>query len=238
MSIKELSNNLSKKQKVGLIAGAVVLVAVVIASIVMAVFSNGPVARIQNIDEYLVGATNEEKYALERALYVFLENAGVTEIGELIVEIRVSTFVETEADGYHMVDFIIDIDKIKMSYTVSYVYPSEGYTNENPVFDCPAVRDTIYPGADCIGMNNTGREMLLLSENPISGVLPISVDTYSVSSRQSIKYDIFGVVDEDEFVVRIIDYSGYSYERALAAIRDKGFLPEDYKIEYIDYSDE
>ena len=236
----QLINNLSKRQKIGFVAVILGIMALSVALIMMSVNRNGAMARIRNLDEYMVSATSEEKNILQRRLYEFLKDSFDVKISELDIYIRDNTFVETQANEAYLTDFIIDIDELKISYAVSYVFPISAATAVNPVFDCPALSEMKYPETKCVGMYNSSDSVKVEAENPIAAVLPISVDEYDTKYRQSVKYDIFGYYDEEtkQFSVRIIDYGGYSYERALKKIREKGFNPEDYTIEYISYGGE
>ena len=234
-------SNLSKREKIGFFALILIMTVLFIVSLVMVFSGNEPIAKIRNLDEYMVNASSEEKKVLQRKLYTFLDGIfSDIDISELGIYIRDNTFIETQANEVYLTDFIIDIDELEISYAVSYVFPTEAATSENPVFDCPALKDMKYPETECIGMYNSSTTVRLEAENPIYAVLPISVDRYDVGRRQSVKYDIFGIIDEEKnkFLVRIIDYGGYSYENALQSIRDKGFDPDDYEIEYISYGGE
>ena len=233
----ELLKNLTKRQKIGFTVGGLVVLMLIIVLVVVITNGNEPIAKIRNLDEYMVNASGEEKRVLQRGLYRFLDDLFTVDIEKLDIYIRDDTFIETEADGVYLTDFIIDIDELKSSYTVSYVFPNEAATALNPVFDCPTLTEMKYPETECVGMYNSSAAMKLEAENPIAKVLPIKVDSYDVGYRLSIKYEIFGIVYEEnnKFLVRIIDYGGYNYERALEMIRSKGFDPNDYTIEYISY---
>lgn len=233
-------NNLSKRQKIGLAIVAFGVVALGVALIAISTIGREPMAKIRNLEKYMVNASSEEKNILQRRLYEFLEDSFDANIGEVDIYIRDDTFAETQADGAYSTDFIIDIDDLKISYAVSYVFPVAAATAVNPVFDCPALLEVKYPETKCVGMYNSSDSVKVEAENPIATVLPISVDEYDPNYKQSVKYDIFGYYDEEtkQFSVRIIDYGGYGYEHALKTIREKGFNPEDYTIEYISYGGE
>lgn len=235
--MQQLFENLSKKQKIGFMTVIFVVFVIIIISIIAIINKAEPIAKIRNLNEYMTTATVEEEYFLQRQLYLFLQNSHDTKINDLDIYIREGSFVETEANGANITDFIIDIDKLKISYTVSYVFPIDKTTSENPIFNCPAVEDVKYTDTKCVGMYNSSDELNAEAKNPISAVLPISVDKYDFGKRQAIRYDIFGNYDEEngKFSVRIIDYGGSSYEDALATIREKGFNPNDYDIEYVSY---
>lgn len=236
----QLFTNLSRKQKIGfaIIIGLIPLIIVV--SITMMIMRVQPIVKIRNIDEYFANVTEEEKTYLQESLYKFLNRTFGTENRHLEAVIRNGTFIETRAEDWLFTNFIIDIDELKMSYDTSFEIPYINSTSQNPVFDCPALSEMKYPETECVGMYNSSVETRLEAENPIYAILPISVDEFDVNAMESIKYDIYGITDNEDgvFLVRIIDYSGGSYEAALNTIREKGFNPEDYTIEYISYYEE
>ena len=81
-----------------------------------------------------------------------------------------------------------------------------------------------------------GREGEIASEaglsfsekNPVTNGLPIQKTIYSIG------YKLGPEQDEDTIILTIHTSEGY-FEAALNEIRDKGFDPSDFKIEFIDY---
>ena len=238
--MEQIWNNLSKKQKIGLLAGGIILILLIVLATVAIINRDEPIARIKNLDNYLVGATASDKDHLQKELYTFLTRQYTnTEINKLDIYIRDDTYVAEQADEASFADFIIDIDELKISYLVSFVFPNEMATSENPIFDCPPIEDMKYPETECVGMFNSSAELKIQANNPISAILPISVDKYDFGSRETIKYEILGYYDEEsgDFIVRIIDYSGGNYDLALQEIRNRGYNPEDYTIDYVNYAE-
>ena len=194
----------------------------------------GPIAKIRNIDDYMTNATVDDKRLLQQRLYDFLDSSFNVDVSKLDIYIRDNSFIETESEGTFMADFIIDIDELKISYQVSYVFPNDKATSENPIFDCPSLDNVKYPETECVGMYNSTQLLEAEQSNPVYSVLPIIVDEFDAESGVTTRYDIRGFFDYDdnEFSINITDYSCGNYENALQSIRDRGFNPEDYKINY------
>ena len=71
--------------------------------------------------------------------------------------------------------------------------------------------------------------------------LPIKIDYFAGGYGKQTRYDIEGDLNtyengENTFKIIITDYSGGNYEAALTRIRDLGYNPDDYTIEYTDLS--
>lgn len=73
----------------------------------------------------------------------------------------------------------------------------------------------------------------LKTNYPLIEYLPIKVDRFLNYSKH-IRYDINYRIEDDKAIIIIYDYTGENYENALSNIRNRGFEPDDYEIEYID----
>lgn len=67
---------------------------------------------------------------------------------------------------------------------------------------------------------------------PLLEVLPIEVEYYEKNYSQYVKYKIYGEISQSKVVIRIVDYTGDNYEKALENIRARGYRPEDYQVIY------
>ena len=78
------------------------------------------------------------------------------------------------------------------------------------------------------------------NNNPILRELPIKIEYYSNDYSTYTRYEIESDIDEGytSFIIKISDYTGGNYENALSKIRNAGFDPEDYTIEYHDYTED
>ena len=72
---------------------------------------------------------------------------------------------------------------------------------------------------------------------PLVEYLPIEVDRF-LNYSEHIHYKITYRVENGEAVIIVSDYTGGNFKRALSNIENRGFVPDDYKIEYADLSSE
>ncbi|MDO4760223.1 MAG: hypothetical protein Q4A33_02935 [Candidatus Saccharibacteria bacterium] len=72
--------------------------------------------------------------------------------------------------------------------------------------------------------------------NPILNALPIKVGYYSKNYSSYVNYEISAKINSDytAFEININDYTGGNRENALGKIREAGFNPDDYTINYHD----
>ena len=78
------------------------------------------------------------------------------------------------------------------------------------------------------------------NSNPILSQLPIAVEYYSNNYTSHVKYEITSEVNSSytAFTIEISDYTGGNYNNALDKIREAGFNPDDYIVNYHDYSED
>ncbi|MBR6532312.1 hypothetical protein IKT64_00870 [Candidatus Saccharibacteria bacterium] len=82
------------------------------------------------------------------------------------------------------------------------------------------------------------RTNALYDKNPILNKLPITVEYYSKNYTSHTKYEITAKINDDysAFTIEISDYTGGNQDNALDKIREAGFNPDNYTINYHDYS--
>ena len=235
--MEQETNVTSKRIKI-IIAGVVIFVLAVVAiSVSFIIINNYVPVVIRNLDDYMGSISNKDKRLLQNSFGTFVKEKFDTETLPTDIFIRDDTYTEKEADEFKVGDFIVDIDSLKISYQVSFAYPSDKYTSVNPVIDCPDLDKTKYPETSCVGMYNSTDLLKEKQLNPVYSVLPINVNDFDASTGETTRYDIYGFFDYDngdKFSINIIDYSCNNREKALQAIRDKGFNPDDYTINYQD----
>lgn len=223
--------------RIKMIAALVVTFVVIVISVSVAfmIMDNHVTVVIRNLDDYMSSISNKDKKVLHGGFGDFIKE----KVGSVPsdIYIRDGSYFSIKTDDFDTASFIVDIDSLKASYKVSFAYPSEEYTSINPVIDCPSLSDMKYPETECVGMYSTTDLMKEEQANPIQSILPIMVDEFDDNSGVATRYDIFGFFDsenENKFNVSIVDYSCNNRENALQMIRNKGFNPDDYTIDYKD----
>lgn len=236
-NIRQFLANLSETQRRVLTFSSIAIVVIIIFSVIFMILTAPKIVKIQNLDQYMSSANGNEKWTLQRNLYVFLAQHFGEDVDPEDIYIRDGTYKESFEDGHNVADFIIDIDSLKISYEVSFAFPLNELTSQNPVIDCPKLSEMKYRNTDCVGMYNSTQSLKSEQKNPIYKVLPIIVDTVNEETKLPVRYEVRGFFDMDNnynFVVNIMDYTGGNYENALQDIREAGFNPEDYTVNYID----
>ena len=75
----------------------------------------------------------------------------------------------------------------------------------------------------------------LKEKYPLIEQLPIEVDRF-LNYSEHIHYKITYRLQNKKAIIVVTDYTGGNFEKALSNIENRGFDPDDYKIEYVDSS--
>ena len=239
---------------IGSIAGVVLLSLLIM--LLQRIFYHNPYGneiRIDNFTTYYDHVPTERREVIFYSLYNAAarntsDPATIPDSGALI---RADTVVsETNPDTeVNFGSFIVDIAALEQSYRVQFQW-SEDLDNPNLAGDsvlitCPSQEYMIYPNFSCtdslIEQDQTVEH--LNTEYPLMAHLPINIDYFINGNGRQIRYDIEGNLNTyadgtSSFKVIITDYTGGNYDAALERIRALGFNPDDYEIEYRDYSQE
>ena len=239
---------------IGFIAGVVLLSLLIM--LLQRIFYHNPYGneiRIDNFTTYYDHVPTERREVIFYSLYNAAarntsDPATIPDSGALI---RADTVVsETNPDTeVNFGSFIVDIAALEQSYRVQFQW-SEDLDNPNLAGDsvlitCPSQEYMIYPNFSCtdslIEQDQTVEH--LNAEYPLMAHLPINIDYFINGNGRQIRYDIEGNLNTyadgtSSFKVIITDYTGGNHDAALERIRALGFNPDDYEIEYRDYSQE
>ena len=155
--------NLSKKQKIGLLFSVQIIVAIIIASVLHMSLQPKEHVIIQNNGSWVNSNIPSKNMDIFRKTLWDLISEQNNAIHESVINdvvIREGSYSETEHENGKSAEFIIDIDSIKQTYTVSIGWPKSGDDNtttyNDVVIDCPPQNQMKYPETICYGMyNNT-----------------------------------------------------------------------------------
>lgn len=231
------------------IMGFVVVAVVLIGISIYKYLQPNPYAdqtRIENFSEYFPEAPKELQDRAFSVLYNMIEmNIGddekVPKGGALI---RSGSFVDESSDDIREAGImVVDIEEIKQSYSLSVRwFNSEVQTQEGPTryyasIECLEPDKIIYSSFNCKSLSANDS---LEEKFPIISSLPIMVEYYSDDYSLYTKYFIsYALLDGDTKVeLKITDYTGGNYENALLKVKELGYEPSDYEIEYNDVSNE
>lgn len=214
----------------------------------------GPEIVIDNFDEYYSIAPQEQQdyafYYLYEAVHENLPEDQIPKSGAIIRKDTAELDHNAEKNYYYG-SFIVDIPKIEESYRIQISW-SIGKNNNSTSADFPALvtclkpDEVIYPNFACRDRFTADDEASdkFLKEYPLATKLPIDIEYYTDGHGAYVHYTITSSAQNnsdnnaDGYAVLITDYTGGNYEPALERIRNLGFNPDDYEIEYKDLSGE
>lgn len=233
--------------------GGIVLLSLLIMLLQRIFYRNpfGEEIRIDNFSSYFSDTPTEQQEMIFHGLYNAVarntaDPAAIPKSGALI---RADT-VTSESNPETQVNygtFIVDLAALEQSYRVQFEWsPEAGNPNLSGyavLVTCPAAEFVIYPDFVCTDELTEENERIeeINTEYPIMKDLPIKIDYFAGGYGKQTRYDIEGDLNtyengENTFKIIITDYSGGNYEAALTRIRDLGYNPDDYTIEYTDLS--
>lgn len=189
------------------------------------------IVRLVGLPKSIPGEQREE---LERQLRLLMADFDAPENEIITGVVREDTYLE-DVDEITNASFIIDIDAYQQTYLVSVSWSNEVVVPDGVLISCPDTDLMKYPGANCIAMYNDSQDVKNIEDNPLYNDLPIIVDEFDFNSRESVHYEVRGYFNtNNKLVVVINDYTGGNYENGLNKVRELGYNPEDYAIEYLD----
>lgn len=236
------------------IAIFIVIAGIFLAFSLQKIFRSNPYGlqiKIDNFDKYFPDAPQSNKDLAFSNLYNAVSSSGIDKSnipksGAIIRNDSVN-YDYNSAERYYNDTAIIDIPTIQQSYKLTLIWSSdknnEAIVSEFPSqITCLKSSEMIYPDFDCDTFLQTEEKQVedFDKKYPLLAKLPIRVEYYVNGYGAYIKYNIFakieGSANDQSFSVLIEDYTGGNYDAALDRIRNLGFKPEDYKIEYKDLS--
>ncbi len=225
-----------KKNRKVLFSSVVIFILIIIVSIVAIWYRDYlHKTEIVEIENYPAAFSDQTKENLEVQLRRLInENLDVPDKAFVSAVIRDGSYTLDEGE-VTTANFLVDIDEYKQTYLVSMSWSDTVEVYNNVLISCPEKSLMKYPEANCIAMYDDSQDVENISDDPIYDVLLIIVDDFDFEKRLSIHYEIRGYFNENnELVIVINNYSGGSYEAGLNKIRETGFNPDDYIIEYVD----
>ena len=159
MMFKNLLNNLSKNQKIGIAAILQIVIIAILVSVLQFFLSPRQYASIEdNKTEEEASIPNNAKDFVADNIWTLVSSnlPGVDSNNIDDIVIREGTYQETEnEDGSVSVNFIVDIDSLKQTYTISTGWSKDKSVVYEVVVDCPPQSKMKYPETICHGSYNS-----------------------------------------------------------------------------------
>lgn len=238
----------TKNLKPALIAGSFLFLLLIVIGILgaLGVFDRNPYGaeiKIENYNHYLKKSPKDTRYAVFTSLYNTV-SLNTTNPPQTNAVIREGSFTSTTTQDpseipYEYTTFLIDIEELQQTYSaqVSWSNNPDANLGGYPILiTCPSEDQLIYPAFDCKDSLSEDPVSVLYAKYPILNSLPLDIsyynDNYSVFTHYNINYKTN--TDYTDLHLIITEYTAHSKELALAKIRELGYNPDDYKIEYVD----
>lgn len=232
-----------------IIAGFGILFVVLLIITLSIIFRRNPYGneiKIDNFATYYADAPEDTRDIIFNNLYTIVKDNSPenTELPKSGAKIRDG---EAQNDFYedldlHYGNFIVDLESVQQSYRVQFEW-SEKSKNKNlsgysVLLTCVDADLAIYKDFVCHDSlsGNEDPSNTLAKDFPLMLELPITIDYYIGGYGRQVYYEITNQINGEEYTVVITDYTGGNKSAALDKIRSLGFDPDDYTIEYRDYS--
>lgn len=212
--------------------------------VVIAVIINTPVKResivIENFNKYVENIPESEKITIEEGLYhIATLNTDNKVKSETTASIREGTYRQSFDNNIYETYFIIDIEMLKQSYSVSNLYSNlsieeSGLTDYTLSILCLPIDDLKYGDFNC--KDRLSQESNISQSDPILKYLPYSTLDYTVTPIEDggnnliLNVDILiSEADYKSDVEGIVESYGEEIE---VWIESLDLNPDDYNIRY------
>ena len=151
---KTFWNNLSKAQKIGFLMLVQLFVVVILVLLVQSFMKEKPYVEMENqsVSEYNIPKNAEEFIAKNIWSIISSKVADASSSDIKDVVIREGTYEESKNEDESIAaNFIVDIDSLKQTFTVSTGWSKDGKTVYETVIDCPPLDLMKYPETVCYG---------------------------------------------------------------------------------------
>jgi hypothetical protein len=233
-------NQENKKLLIAFAAFAILCVVMIIIAIVSNIPTTRKTITIDNFYNYVQNVPEDEKNAIEEALY-HVSSLNTEDIPKnTTAVIRSDTYNQTFENNIYKTSFTVDIESLKQSYSVENLYsklPVEesGLTDYTVLVLCLPLEDLIYDDFNC--KDRLSQESGFTKSDPILKELPYSTLNYDISAEE----------DEDENLIILVKIllSEADYKSDVSFIIDSrqgevedwfeslGLDPENYNIRYV-----
>lgn len=238
-------NNSAPTGRKVIILGVVGMFIVFIIVIVMAVININDkkknTVQIDNLDSCSKNMNDAVKKSLFESVFVYVKaandfNKAPTD-QSYSATIRANSCKQVQTsdgkDRFNQTTVIVDVPKAKQSWAASYHWRTTDDTRPEDLGEaaitCVAKDQLIYGDFNCANVPLVKKATL----NAILSVLPIIVAEYSKDYSTYTEFKITSPTSKNGVpVIKITDTTGGNKDRALAILKQKGFNPADYTVEY------
>lgn len=223
---KNLIQNLSKNQKVGI---AIIMQVIVIVIIVACVqWAIQPETHIEVVNENDTAIPDERWRGIKNEIWHLIKN-NVSDVSQSAIDdavIREGTYEETMNNDITTATFLLDIDSLKQTYAITVSWSNKEVLSDYMSIDCPPQSKMKYSETVCYGMYNNTYSLSLY--------LPYGASPDDVEDAIAAPY-YYITGDEDEktinIMVSVCDVEKYKKE-AMDYLESTPLSLEKYTINY------
>ncbi len=154
-NLRNLRQNLTKQQKIGILIAAQVLFIVIIIVVVNLIFQPRSHVEIKN-DNLISGVPASEQTYFKEQLWNIVSanysNVDRSVIDDAVIRDGSVSSEFDEATQIHSTSFIVDIDSLELTYNVTIQWSTKEQLPDTVMINCPPMNDMKYPGTICRGM--------------------------------------------------------------------------------------
>jgi hypothetical protein len=192
---KNLIQNLTKNQKIGIAVFLQIIVIVVIVACVQ--WAIRPETHVEVINENDT-AIPDDKWAGVKSEVWYLVKNNVADVSQSAIDdavIREGTYEETTNNDITTATFLLDIDSLKQTYAITVSWSDKETLSDYVKVDCPPQSEMKYPETVCYGMYNNTYSLSLY--------LPYGVSPDGAEDAVAAPY-YYITGDEDEKTINIM----------------------------------
>lgn len=151
---QNLSQNLTKNQKIGVVV--VIQIIIILLIVVWANTLLQPRTHVDVVNEETTNIPDSDWQGVKDELWNLVQSnvAGVTQADVNDVVIREGTYTETTENEITTAKFLIDIDSLKQTYAVVVSWSDSVELYDSISIDCPTLDQMKYPETVCYGRTN------------------------------------------------------------------------------------
>lgn len=211
-NLRNLRQNLTKQQKIGILIAAQILFIILIIVVVNMIFQPRSHVKIEN-NELISNVPSSEQNYFKQQLWNVVSSqypdVDRSVIDDAVIRENSITKDFDEDSKIHSTKFIVDIDSLELTYNVTIQWSNGEQLPDTVMISCPPMNDMKYPNTVCHGMYDSTYSFYLYF--PYDGYKdPDSEDyvIYTIDGDEQAKTITIesSVCDPDKYNAEALDY--------------------------------
>ena len=208
---KELRQNLTKNQKIGIMV--VFQVIIILLLIACLQWGLAPESHVEIVNENDTAVPDERWQGIKNEMWYLIQN-NVSDVERSDIDdvvIREGTYEESTENDITTATFLVDIDSLKQTYLITVAWSDKVELYDYMTVNCPPQNQMKYPETVCYGMYNNTYSLDLYLPYGVSPSesedVPTAPHYYITGDEDAKKIDIMvSVCDVDKYKKEAMDY--------------------------------